>query len=44
MAGAIARSSNIGLALAATQFEPQQLHDYLQRFDLGSPTHLGVPG
>jgi cell division protein FtsI (penicillin-binding protein 3) len=44
MAGAIARSSNIGLALAATQFEPQQLHDYLQRFDLGSPTDIGVPG
>ena len=44
MAGAIARSSNIGLALAATQFTPQQLHDYLQRFDLGSPTDIGVPG
>ena len=44
MAGAIARSSNIGLALAATQFQPAQLHDYLRRFDLGMPTTIGVPG
>jgi cell division protein FtsI (penicillin-binding protein 3) len=44
MAGAIARSSNIGLALAATQFQPAQLHDYLRRFDLGVPTTIGVPG
>jgi cell division protein FtsI (penicillin-binding protein 3) len=42
MAGVIARSSNIGTALAATQFTPPQLHDYLAKFGLGQRTDVGV--
>ena len=44
MAGVIARSSNIGTALAATQFTPAELHDYLDKFGLGRRTDVGMPG
>ncbi len=44
MGGVIARSSNIGTALAATQFEPVELHDYLDRFGIGHPVQVGMPG
>ena len=40
----IARSSNIGTALAATQFQPPQLYDYLRRFDLGTAHGRRRPG
>ena len=44
MAGVIARSSNIGTALAASQFTPQQLWTYLDKFGLGRLTDVGLPG
>ena len=44
MAGVIARSSNIGTALAATQFTPAQLWAYLDKFGLGRRTDVGLPG
>ncbi len=44
MAGVIARSSNIGTALAAMQFTPQQLWSYLDKFGLGRRTDVGMPG
>ena len=44
MAGVLARSSNIGTALAATQFEPEQLWRYLDMFGLGHRTDIGMPG
>ncbi len=44
MAGVIARSSNIGTALAATQFTPAQLWHYLDLFGLGRRTDVGMPG
>ncbi len=44
LAGALAKSSNIGTALAARQFTPRQLYDYLHRFGLGQTTNLGVNG
>ncbi len=44
LAGVIARSSNIGTALAASQFSPEQLAGYLQRFGLGQRTEVGMPG
>jgi cell division protein FtsI (penicillin-binding protein 3) len=44
MAGVIARSSNIGTALAATQFTPEELWTYLDRFGLGRRTDVGLPG
>jgi cell division protein FtsI (penicillin-binding protein 3) len=44
MAGVIARSSNIGTALAATEFSPEQLWSYLDKFGLGRRTDVGMPG
>ena len=44
LAGVIARSSNIGTALAATQFTPKQLWTYLDKFGLGHRTDIGMPG
>jgi cell division protein FtsI (penicillin-binding protein 3) len=44
LAGIIARSSNIGTALAATQFTPQELYDHLVKFGLGQRTSVGMPG
>jgi cell division protein FtsI (penicillin-binding protein 3) len=44
LAGVIARSSNIGTALAATQFTPQELYDHLVKFGLGQRTDIGMPG
>ena len=44
MGGVIARSSNIGTALAATQFTPQELRDRIARFGLGQPTGVGILG
>jgi len=43
LAGVIARSSNIGTALAATQFTPQELWSYLDKYGLGTRTGVGVP-
>ena len=44
MAGVIARSSNIGTALAASEFTPEQLWAYLDMFGLGRRTDVGMPG
>jgi len=44
LAGVIARSSNIGTALAATQFQPKELWTYLDKFGLGHRTDIGMPG
>jgi cell division protein FtsI (penicillin-binding protein 3) len=44
MAGVIARSSNIGTALAASQFKPEELWSYLDKFGLGRRTDVGLPG
>jgi cell division protein FtsI (penicillin-binding protein 3) len=43
-AGAIARSSNIGTALAAEEFTPSELRSYLDKFGLGRLTDVGMPG
>jgi cell division protein FtsI (penicillin-binding protein 3) len=42
--GAVAKSSNIGMALAARQMSRQQLHDYYVKFGLGSETGVQLPG
>jgi cell division protein FtsI (penicillin-binding protein 3) len=44
LAGVIARSSNIGTAMAATQFQPKELWTYLDKFGLGHRTDIGMPG
>lgn len=44
VAGALAQSSNIGTSIAAGQFTPEELHDYLTRFGLGEKTGVGLPG
>jgi cell division protein FtsI (penicillin-binding protein 3) len=44
LTGVIAKSSNIGTVLAASQFSHRQLHDYLRRFGLGQRTGMGVNG
>ncbi len=44
LAGVIARSSNIGTAMAATQFEPKELWSYLDKYGLGHKTDIGMPG
>ena len=44
LAGVLARSSNIGTAMAATQFTPDQLWTYLDQFGLGHRTDIGMPG
>jgi len=43
MAGVLARSSNIGTAMAAKEFTPKQLWSYLSMFGLGSRTDVGMP-
>lgn len=40
----LARSSNIGMILAAESIGGAALYDYLQRFGIGQPTGLGFPG
>lgn len=44
LAGVIAKSSNIGTALAAEQFSHEQLWRYLDRFGLGHRVDIGMPG
>jgi cell division protein FtsI (penicillin-binding protein 3) len=44
LTGVIAKSSNIGTVLAASQFTHKQLYTYLRRFGLGRSTDLGLPG
>ena len=44
LTGVIAKSSNIGTVLAASQFKPRQLYDYLHSFGLGQRTDIGVHG
>jgi cell division protein FtsI (penicillin-binding protein 3) len=44
LTGVIAKSSNIGTVLAASQFSHRELYDYLRRFGLGSRTGIGVQG
>ncbi len=44
LTGVLARSSNIGTALADRQFSPHQLYSYLHNFGLGQSTALGVNG
>ena len=44
LAGVIAQSSNIGTVLAADQFGPGQLRDYLTKFGLGQSTDVGLRG
>jgi cell division protein FtsI (penicillin-binding protein 3) len=43
-AGALAQSSNIGVAMAAEQMESAELYEYLRAFGLGEKTHLGLAG
>ncbi|MGH8895098.1 MAG: peptidoglycan D,D-transpeptidase FtsI family protein, partial [Actinomycetes bacterium] len=44
-AGTIAKSSNIGTIRAAERLGSlKRLHPYLERFGVGSPTGLGLPG
>ena len=42
--GAVAKSSNIGMALAARQMSRSQLHDYYVKLGLGQPTGIQLPG
>jgi len=44
LTGVIAKSSNIGTVLAASQFDRHELYDYLRKFGLGSRTGIGVHG
>ena len=44
LTGVIAKSSNIGTVLAASQFKHQELYDYLRKFGLGARTGIGVRG
>ncbi len=44
LTGVIAKSSNIGILLAADEFSPRQLHRYLSNFGLGSKTGIGFAG
>jgi cell division protein FtsI (penicillin-binding protein 3) len=44
LTGVIAKSSNIGTVLAASQFKHKELYDYLRSFGLGSRTGVGVHG
>ena len=44
LTGVIAKSSNIGTVLAASQFTHKQLYDYLRSFGLGQRSNLGVNG
>ncbi|MCE0488200.1 peptidoglycan D,D-transpeptidase FtsI family protein [Ornithinimicrobium sediminis] len=42
--GVLATSSNMGTILYGEKLEDQQLHDWLRRFGLGTPSGLGLPG
>ena len=42
--GAVARSSNIGVALTTRQLQRDKLNAYWQKFGLGSPTGIQLPG
>ena len=44
LTGVIAKSSNIGTVLAASQFGHKELYDYLRKFGLGQRTGIGVHG
>jgi cell division protein FtsI (penicillin-binding protein 3) len=44
LAGIIAKSSNIGTVMAADEFEPGQMYDYLTAFGLGRATDVGLGG
>ena len=44
LTGVVARSSNIGTVLAASQFKDRELYDYLRKFRLGVRTDIGVHG
>ena len=44
LTGVIAKSSNIGTVLAASQFKHRELYDYLRAFGLGQRTAMGVKG
>ncbi len=44
LAGVLARSSNIGTAMAASKFSSEELWSYLDRFGLGRRTDVGLPG
>ena len=44
MAGVLARSSNIGTALAATKLTPAELWSYLDQFGLGRRSDIGLIG
>jgi cell division protein FtsI (penicillin-binding protein 3) len=44
LTGVIAKSSNIGTVLAASQFKHKELYDYLRKFGLGTRTGIGVRG
>ncbi|HEY5820896.1 MAG TPA: penicillin-binding protein 2 [Propionibacteriaceae bacterium] len=42
--GVVAKSSNIGTAVATRQLTKQKLHDYLRSFGLGAATGIELPG
>jgi cell division protein FtsI (penicillin-binding protein 3) len=44
MAGVLARSSNIGTAMAASELSSRDLWSYLDLFGLGRRTEVGIPG
>ncbi|CAN5201636.1 cell division protein FtsI [soil metagenome] len=44
LAGIIAKSSNIGTVMAADEYEPGQMYDYLTAFGLGRKTDVGLGG
>lgn len=44
LAGVMAKSSNIGTALASEQLESEELREYLTAFGLGSRTNVGLRG
>lgn len=44
LTGVLAKSSNIGTVLAADEFEPGELHDYLTKLGFGQRTKVGVRG
>ncbi len=43
-AGVIAKSSNLGTIVAASQLSDKTFHDYLTKFGLGKTTSSGLPG
>ena len=44
LTGVLAKSSNIGTVLAADEFAPRELYDYLSAFGLGERSGVGLPG